>query len=177
MIHIVTGGSGSGKSEYAEDKILTFSGDKRIYIATMYPFDEESHNRIAKHRFMRKDKGFETIECFTGLSKVKIPEGSNVLLECMSNLTANEMYQKDGAGEKTIEAILKGIKMLEKRAAELVIVTNEVFSDSSFYHKETIRYQKYLGKLNQELTRKAAEVTEVVYGVPITVKSQPLRNE
>lgn len=173
MLHIVTGGSGSGKSAYAEDKILSFPGTQRIYIATMFPFDKESHRRIERHRFMRKNKGFHTIECFTGLSKVEIPEGSNVLLECMSNLVANEMYQEMGAKEDTVKTVLKGIEILERKVRELVIVTNEVFSDSSFYHdypEETLRYQEYLGKMNQELARKAVEVTEVVYGIPVVIK-------
>lgn len=56
MITVITGGSGSGKSAYAE-KIVTDFGDlERIYIATMFPFDEESHQRIARHRQMRAEK-------------------------------------------------------------------------------------------------------------------------
>lgn len=42
MITLVTGGSGSGKSAYAEDVLTGFGSCERIYIATMYPFDEES---------------------------------------------------------------------------------------------------------------------------------------
>ena len=41
MFHVVTGGSGSGKSAFAEQCILDCQGNNRIYIATMYPFDEE----------------------------------------------------------------------------------------------------------------------------------------
>lgn len=43
MIHLITGGSGSGKSAYAESRIQQFDIDRRYYIATMQPFDEESH--------------------------------------------------------------------------------------------------------------------------------------
>ena len=39
MMILITGGSGSGKSAYAEQKILEFGALNRIYIATMYPFD------------------------------------------------------------------------------------------------------------------------------------------
>ena len=46
MLTLVTGGSGSGKSAFAEDRVLSFGEAKRIYIATMHPFDEESHKRI-----------------------------------------------------------------------------------------------------------------------------------
>ena len=93
MMILITGGSGSGKSAYAEQKILEFGALNRIYIATMYPFDEESHRRIKRHRNMRAEKQFSTIECYTGLKTLTIPEHSCVLLECMSNLTANEMFQ------------------------------------------------------------------------------------
>ena len=39
MITLITGGSGSGKSAYAESVITGFGDFERIYIATMYPFD------------------------------------------------------------------------------------------------------------------------------------------
>ena len=58
MFHLITGGSGSGKSAYAESCIVGFDGEKRIYIATMYPFDAESHEGIRRHRDMRKEKKF-----------------------------------------------------------------------------------------------------------------------
>ena len=67
MLTLVTGGSGSGKSAFAEDRVLSFGDAQRIYIATMHPFDEESHKRIERHQKMRAGKGFETVECYTGL--------------------------------------------------------------------------------------------------------------
>ena len=39
------------------------------------------------------------MECYTGLSGVKVPEGCIVLLECMSNLVANEFFREDGTHE------------------------------------------------------------------------------
>ena len=86
MITLIIGGSGSGKSAYAEQVVMDFGDRDRIYIATMFPFDEESRRRIDRHRRMRAEKNFTTIECYTGLKTVEIPEGACVLLECMSNL-------------------------------------------------------------------------------------------
>ena len=77
MFHLITGGSGSGKSAYAEQCILDFQGNNRIYIATMYPFDEESHKRIQRHREMRKEKKFSTIECYTGLRSLELPNDAD----------------------------------------------------------------------------------------------------
>lgn len=172
MIHIVTGGSGSGKSAFAEEQIVNLQGDTRIYIATMYPFDEESRRRVERHRRMRAGKGFETVECYTHLEDLKIPEGADVLLECMSNLTANERYQEGGAGEHTYEAVCRGIEALAAQAANLVVVTNEVFSDGIAYDRETEQYLKDLGSINQYLARIADRVTEVVYGIPVRMKEE-----
>lgn len=172
MFLVITGGSGSGKSAYAEQCVLDFGPAERIYIATMYPFDEECDRRIRRHREMRRQKQFSTLECYTGLKTADIPEDSVVLLECMSNLTANEIYQEGGAGEQAVEEILAGIRYLLGRVRHLVVVTNEIFSDGIDYDSETMRYQSYLGQINSEMGRMADRVTEVVYGIPITVKGE-----
>ncbi|MBS6196240.1 MAG: bifunctional adenosylcobinamide kinase/adenosylcobinamide-phosphate guanylyltransferase [Clostridiales bacterium] len=170
MFHLITGGSGSGKSAFAESCILDFEGHNRIYIATMFPFDEESHARIQRHRDMRKEKQFSTIECYTNLSALDIPADADVLLECMSNLTANEMYQENGAGEQTVAEIMKGIEHLNLSAANLVVVTNEVFSDGITYDSETETYLSYLGEINRRMGKMADRVTEVVYGIPVALR-------
>ena len=170
MLTIVTGGSGSGKSAFAEDKVLAFGEAQRVYIATMHPFDEESHKRIERHRKMRAGKGFETIECYTGLKDVKLPSGCVVLLECMSNLVANEMFEEQGAHEQTVKDIMSGIDELVRQAAHVVIVTNEIFSDAVVFDKEMASYLEYLGKINQAVALRAEEVVEVVYGIPVYQK-------
>ena len=86
---------------------------------------------------MRSGKGFETIECYTDLAQVRVSKGSTVLLECMSNLVANEMFQENGAHERTVQEILKGVKSLLAQAGNLVIVTNEIFSEAASYEGET----------------------------------------
>ena len=170
MLTIVTGGSGSGKSAFAEDKVLAFGEAQRVYIATMHPFDEESHKRIERHRKMRAGKGFETVECYTGLKDVKLPSGCVVLLECMSNLVANEMFEEQGAHEQTVKDIISGIDELVRQAANVVIVTNEIFSDAVVFDKEMASYLEYLGKINQAVALRADEVVEVVYGIPVYQK-------
>ena len=166
MMILVTGGSGSGKSAFAEDCVVSFGKTDRIYIATMYPFDEESRKRVQRHRKMRQGKGFETVECYTGLDKIRLPENCTVLLECMSNLVANEMFQEEGAHENTVEAVLKGVRHIREQAGNLVIVTNEIFSEAADYQGETELYQEYLGQINQKIAEIADQVVEVVYRIP-----------
>lgn len=172
MLILITGGSGSGKSAFAEETVVSLGEGPRIYIATMYPFDRESELRIARHRRMRAGKGFETIECYTGLRNVRVPKDSVVLLECMSNLTANEMFQESGAGENTVSEILEGVRALQKQVRHLVIVTNEIFSEAASYEGETETYQAYLGAVNTALAEAADEAAEVVYGIPVYLKKK-----
>ena len=167
MFITVTGGSGSGKSAFAEEQILKFPPGNRIYIATMMCFDEESRKRVARHRQMRKDKQFETLECYTDLEHAAIPYGSTVLLECMSNLTANEIFSPDGAKDQAYEAVCRGLLPLKEQAGHVCVVTNEIFSDGISYDMETQNYQRVLGKLNAFLAEISDACYEVVYGIPL----------
>ena len=72
MIVTVTGGSGSGKSEFAENLMTellnkTSENNKLFYIATMKPYGEEAAKRIQRHQKLREGKGFKTIECYKNI--------------------------------------------------------------------------------------------------------------
>ena len=170
MLIVVSGGSGSGKSAYAEKLAQSMKNGPLLYIATMLPLDAENRARIKKHRKLRAGKGFQTIECFMGLEKLEIPKNSTVLLECLSNLTANEMFCAGGAGENTYEAVRNGIRHLEQCASNVILVTNEIFSDGGNYDRDTRKYLKVLGNLNVYAASAAAQVVEVVYGIPVWKK-------
>jgi len=167
MLTLVIGGSASGKSEYAEGLILRSPARPRIYIATMQPFDDECLARIEKHRKMRAKKEFETVECYTGLAGAAVPSGAAVLLECMSNLCANELYSPAGSGDGAAAAILAGVRALRNREGDTVIVSNEVFSGGSRYQGDTLRYLRLLAQVNREIAAAADSVCEVVCGIPV----------
>lgn len=172
MVTLVIGGAASGKSEFAESLVLQTGTLPRWYIATMQPFDDECRERIRRHRKMRAEKQFETIECFTGLEKVTIPEKGVVLLECMSNLTANELYSPDGAGTHTMEAISRGVDHLIQQCTDLIIVSNEVFSGGTDYQGDTLHYLWMLAAVNRMLASKADRVYEIVCGIPVCHKGE-----
>lgn len=169
MFTLVVGGAASGKSEYAEGRVLALPG-RRIYLATMHPWDQECRDRIARHRRLRRDKGFETVERYTDLAGADIPPGANVLLECMSNLTANELYDPNGGGE---EAVLRGVEALLDRCGHLTVVTNEVFSGGA-YGEDTLPYLRSLARINRCLAARADTVAEIVCGLPNYLKGGPL---
>jgi hypothetical protein len=97
MLTLVIGGAGSGKSAFAESLVLSLPG-KRIYLASMLARDAESKRRVERHRAQRRGKGFETLERGLDLEHADIPEGTNLLLEDLSNLLANELYEPAGGG-------------------------------------------------------------------------------
>ena len=169
MLTLVLGGSASGKSEYAEQLVLEAGAGPRFYIATMEPYDEECLRRISRHRAMRASKGFETLECPRGLAGLALPRPGVALLECMSNLVANELYSPQGGGSA---AVLGGVERLCARCANLTIVTNEVFSGGKDYEGDTLRYLRALGSVNRALAARANRVVEVVCGCANVLKGR-----
>lgn len=170
MFTLVIGGAASGKSEYAESRVVRLP-ERRIYLATMRPWDQECRARIARHRRLRQDKGFETLERYTDLAGAEVPAGANVLLECMSNLTANELYDPEGGGQ---EAVLRGVDALLARCGHLTVVTNEVFSGGAACEEDTLRYLRALARINRLLAARADTVAEVICGLPNYLKGGPL---
>lgn len=99
MMYLIIGGSGSGKSAYAEELLFSLpDAGKKYYIATMQVYDEESRRRVQKHRKQREGKRFYTIEQPVHVSGAltQMDAGKkSAMLECVSNLVANEMFAKD----------------------------------------------------------------------------------
>ena len=182
MIYLVYGGSGSGKSEFAEKLLADFPGGEKYYIATMMAQsdDADAQKKIDRHKKLRAGKGFATIEqaldvgeielCEKGLSSGK----ASALLECMSNLCANEMFSREDSFEKSEEEICRKILSdVKKRSSlfeNLVIVTNNVFDDGRQYDETTQKYIHVLGKINCQLAAISDKVYEVVVGIPLELK-------
>ena len=200
MITLIIGGSGSGKSAYAEDYVLAAAADlPKYYIATMQVYDAEGERKVERHRRLRAGKGFVTIEQPTDIGKAGIKiagnawneqekgdihevdgmdapneekQGGVALLECMSNLVANEMFSGEQMPETdaVVRRVTEGIEALAKQLTHFVIVSNNVFEDGIAYDALTLRYIEALGRINTRLADLADHVVEVVVGIPVTVK-------
>ena len=175
---LVTGGSGSGKSAYAEGRLTDYRkrGYHAVYLATMQAGGEEGKRRVERHRAMRAGKGFRTVEQPRDLASC-IPAicGRNpaaVLLECVSNLVANEMFAAGVArgAKETAEKVLAETALLEEETGALIAVTCNVFEDGYRYDADTEAYLYALGAVNRGLAARAEEVIEVVAGIPVRVK-------
>jgi len=188
MITLVLGGSGSGKSAYAEH--LLDGKTNKYYIATMQVYDAEGEKKVARHRRLRAGKGFVTIEQPRDIGEVDFSEGAQqametpdragqnvterprcALLECMSNLVANEMFSGEEMvpEDEVVRHVLQGVRTLAAKVDELVIVSNNVFEDGIAYEEATQAYIRALGRINTGVAAIADTVTEVVVGIPVPV--------
>ena len=195
MRALVWGGSGSGKSEFAEGLAVAAarrqaalaagaSGSGQgageapacgplVYIATMAADDLESRRRISRHRRLRAGKGFTTLEKYTHLEDVVLPPGTTVLLECLSNLAANEMFSPDGRKGEAARVIREGLFRLAEQADSLIVVSNDVFGDGTCYPGETEEYRQALAEVNSALAERFSLAVELVHGVPVYWKGGP----
>ena len=177
MLILITGGSGCGKSSYAEDLCSRLAkGVPMYYIAAMRPFGEGSAEKIGRHRRMRAAKGFMTIERYTDLAglvlfRSKTDDGKPVaLLECIANLTAHEMFDDEGNVRDPFGAVTEGIRTLAEQCSHLVVVTNDVGSDGGGYGDLTEEYVRVVGKINASVAAEADAVCEMVFGCPTVLK-------
>lgn len=178
---LIMGGSGSGKSAYAEHVAVekAKNGTSLFYLATMQAYDEEGQKKIERHRRQRYGKGFFTIEQPADIAEAvpKIeaaaPKGGHiVLLECLSNLAANEMFREQTVQEPEAVSrkVTEEVCRLNGAVEEMVIVTNNVFEDGVCYDATTIAYIRALGNVNAALADVADCVVEVVAGIPVMVR-------
>ena len=165
MLTLVIGGSASGKSAFAES-LCPQSPLPRTYLATMQVWDAECAARVARHRAMRAQKQFDTVECPLHLDRLILPRRGTVLLEDLGNLTANELYAPDGAGEKTADAVVNGLAKLAAQCDNLIVVSNEVFRGGADYADDTDRYLLALAQINNATATRADAVVRVVCGIP-----------
>ena len=199
MITLITGGSGSGKSAYAEKYICHMSNEngykEKYYIATMQVFDDEGQRKIDRHRRLRAGKGFITIEqprdIQNAVSKLQsessLKTGRSALLEMIPPVDASGIQAAEAEKEaldapenmkdyetaqisRVSKKVLKEVSILSENVAELVIVTNNVVEDGGSYDESTMNYIKAMGIVNRGLAAMAERVVEVVAGIPATVK-------
>jgi len=164
MIRLIIGGSGSGKSDYAEQ--LLKDSHKKIYLATM-PHNDANYSRIERHIRRRADKGFVTIEKSRDFAQLEIPHGASVLLEDLPNLLANEMFLLNGTvNEDAYETVEADLNALMEHTDDLVIVTDDIFCSGMEYDIFTEKYMQILGELQAWIAGRGT-VIEVIAGIAI----------
>lgn len=172
MFVFVSGAVRSGKSEWAERAAMALSPrGPRVYLATAHVLDDEMRRRVELHQTARQGRGFSTLERPRDLEGVlpSLPWDATVLLECLGNWTANELFGEGGGiedAERTIKKIHGTALMLRDRTANLLIVSNDAFCDGIRHDAGTDAFLRVLGELHVLLAKDADAAVECAFGLP-----------
>jgi adenosylcobinamide kinase/adenosylcobinamide-phosphate guanylyltransferase len=166
---LVLGGARSGKSRFAEG-LVTVRPAPWTYIATAEPRDAEMAQRIATHR-ARRHEGWTTIEAANSLpaAVAAAREDCPVLIDCLTLWLSNRFL----AGADANEEIGELEQAMGRRAAETILVSNEVGSGIVPDNALGRRFRDLQGLANQRLAARAGRVVLVVAGLPLFVKGAP----
>lgn len=167
MLHLITGGTRSGKSSFAHDRALDLS-DSPLYIATSRVLDEEMKERVAHHQKDR-DTRFFCIEEDVNISQVEM-EGRVVVLDCVTLWLVNLFMDNEQDLDKTMEFAKKQVDALLYKNATILIISNEmgmgVIGDTPF----TRKFVDLHGWVNQYIAQKAEKMTVMFSGMPLHLK-------
>lgn len=177
MAHIilVTGGSRSGKSEFAQKLAEKQSGSK-LFIATCPVTDDEMAGRIRKHQAQRKVSLWQTIEEPVYLTGILERSGEHtILLDCLTLWINNLMYAAQSCNNSVDETeistkVREMLAAARKCSATVIFVTNEVGLGIVPENREVRLYRDLVGRCNQDVGTEADEVYLVSCGIPLQLK-------
>lgn len=173
-IILVTGGSRSGKSDYAQRYAELLAG-KKAYLATCPVIDEEMAARVKKHQEARAGH-WSTIEETVRLAAVINADGHDiVLVDCLTLWVNNLMYEAGQAGGKVTEEEISGlcrgvIDACNIHRGTIIFVTNEVGMGIVPDNPQARLFRDLAGRCNQVFASHADEVWFVVSGIPAKIK-------
>jgi adenosylcobinamide kinase/adenosylcobinamide-phosphate guanylyltransferase len=168
-VFYVTGGARSGKSSYALQLAARY--EKRIFLATAEPFDDEMKSRIGKHKEERGGQ-FITIEepLYPEHALRNLPDGSEVvLLDCLTVWAGNLMHYFDDEQEikKRIDCFLE---VLRQPPCDIILVSNEVGMGIVPENAMARRFRDIAGIVNQSVASTATEAYLLCSGIPVRLK-------
>lgn len=182
MLIFISGGVRSGKSTLGERYVNKLSKGDKVYLATSKTYDDEMVERIKKHQNDREKKGFITIEKSENVGEIinKLKKTDTVLLDCLGTLVANEMFYdytikyNQALKEKITGKIFNELISIKKAVDNLIIISNEIFSDGIKYDPATEDYIEVLGSLHIKIADISDKAIECVFGNNTIYKGEAL---
>ncbi len=164
----ITGGARSGKSSLAL-RLASAREGRRAFVATMQPLDEESAERVRRHRLERGDewKTYEEPLRVPELLRELAGQYDVVILDCLTLWLSNLMLAGKDAG-KAADALCEVVE--DNSTAALYIVSNEVGMGIVPENELARRFRDAAGHLNQKMAARADRAFICVSGLPVTLK-------
>lgn len=173
---LVTGGSRSGKSDYALRLAESLAGP-HCFLATSVPQDEEMRQRIRLHQADREPSRWRTVEAPLELAAAIRREGRAgvCLVDCLplwiSNLMAAAHDSGQVLGERELAPLAADLASAGAEVpATVILVTGEVGMGTVPDHPVARLFRDLLGRCNQLIAQHARFVTLVTCGLPLRLK-------
>lgn len=180
-IVLVTGGSRSGKSTFAEKYAAKF-GMKIAYVATAQVRDDEMKHRVDLHQ-KRRPSSWKTYECPLDADKAITDAAAAhdmILFDCITLYITNVLLEDyhEHEIEKHYETIQTAVTRLVESAksadSTVVFVTNEVGYGIVPGDALSREYRDLSGLANQMIARAADEVYLVTCGLATEIKKNAI---
>jgi adenosylcobinamide kinase/adenosylcobinamide-phosphate guanylyltransferase len=171
----VLGGARSGKSAHAE-RLASGCARPVTYIATArLADDQEFAARIAHHRERRPGHWHlleAPIDLAQALGSVDAP-GHCILIDCLTLWLANLLCPSDGGAPvgDYLARFAAFEAALGAAAGKVIVVSNEIGLGVVPLGAATRLYVDELGRLNQRIAALSTQVTMMVAGLPLALKT------
>jgi len=179
-IILVTGGSRSGKSTYAQRVAESFSG-ARTYIATCPVIDKEIEDRVRKHKEARQSASWQTIEEMIDLTgALQRSSGSGVILvDCLTLWVNNLMYEAEQKKKYLDEDAIctrceDVLDVCRDIAGTVIFVANEVGMGIVPENPTSRLFRDLAGRCNQRIADHADTAIFMVSGLPVYIKGEKI---
>lgn len=176
QITLITGGSRSGKSAFAQNLAEQQDGD-RLFLATCPVTDDEMAARIRRHVEDRQQAGWTTVEEQIDIAGQLIdsPDYEVILVDCLTLWVNNLMYRAYQENRKLSEDIITNetgdiVAAAGKHPGEIIFVTNEVGSGIVPENESARLYRDLVGRCNQTIAAASDRVYLVSCGIPVQIK-------
>jgi adenosylcobinamide kinase/adenosylcobinamide-phosphate guanylyltransferase len=171
-VQLILGGARSGKSAYAERLASDSCVDSCVsvvYVATAQAFDDEMRARIQQHQADRPSH-WQSIEVGCELPQALLAHSTheNVLLvDCLTLWLMSVMHE----GKDIHQSVSDLVAALSQTKGRVLLVSNEITMGVVPMGKESRLYVDELGRLHQRIAALSSDVTLMVAGIPMVVKS------
>ena len=164
---LITGGSRSGKSSYAEKMALELSPNP-VYLATARIWDEEFRERVRRHQ-ARRGPQWTNLEEEKNLSRHDLT-GRVVVVDCLTLWCTNFFFDLESDVDRALEAAKAEFDRFTAQDATFLIVTNEIGMGGTSDNEIQRKFTDLQGWMNQYVAAHADEVILMVSGIPVKIK-------
>ena len=166
-IILITGGSRSGKSSYAEQLALELS-DRPVYLATARIWDAEFRERVRRHQ-ERRGPQWTNIEEEKQLSRHTLA-GRVVLVDCLTLWCTNFFFDLQSDVDRALAEAKAELDRFTAQDATFILVTNEIGMGGTSENEVQRKFTDLQGWMNQYAASLADEVVLMVSGIPVKIK-------